>query len=218
LKRSLAAGSGAPSRTNIAEVLFGVDAVYALLPDAQKKMVVRQEELLFQWKNSRAVGAVFSSKCQKETLGHQDDNQLLPCTECRDLLKLHTFQVALNRPIPDDANMKFMPISHQDLDVGDIYFKVKGIRDLVEMNDGNSPWLKFARGVVDGVYAKKDVLLGMVEALVIKTERLAKGKSLKNMSYPSAFSDFCNILASTSMRCDSELWLTAPRVGRYSGS
>jgi len=67
-------------------------------------------------------------------------------------------------------------------------------------NDGNSPWLKFARGVVDGVYAKQDVLLGMVEALVIKTERLAKGKSLKNMSYPSAFSDFCNVLASTSTR------------------
>ena len=132
LKRSLAAGGGAPSRTNIAEVLFGVDAVYALLPDAQKKMVVRREELLFQWKNSRAVGAVFSSKCQKETPGRQDDNQLLPCAECRDLLKLHTFQVALNRPIPDDANMKFTPISHRDLDVGDIYFKVKGIRDLVE--------------------------------------------------------------------------------------
>ena len=66
-------------------------------------------------------------------------------------------------------------------------------------NDGNSPWLKFAQGVVDGVYAKQDVLLGMVKALVIKTEQLAKGKSLKNMSYPSAFSDFCNVLASTSM-------------------
>lgn len=40
----------------------------------------------------------------------------------------------------------------------------------------------------------------MVEALVKKTERLAKGKSLKNMSYPAAFGDFCNILASTSTR------------------
>jgi hypothetical protein len=53
-----------------------------------------------------------------------------------------------------------------------------------------SPWLKFARGVVDGIYAKQEILLGMVEVLVKKTERLAKGKSLKNMSYPSAFNDF----------------------------
>jgi hypothetical protein len=51
---------------------------------------------------------------------------------------------------------------------------------------------------VDGIYAKQDVLLGMVKALVKKTERLAKGKSLKNMTYPSAFNDFCNTLASTS--------------------
>ena len=54
--------------------------------------------------------------------------------------------------------------------------------------------------MVDGIYAKQDVLLGMVEALVKKTERLAKGQSLKNMSYPAAFNDFCNVLASTSTR------------------
>ena len=54
--------------------------------------------------------------------------------------------------------------------------------------------------MVDGIYAKQDVLLGMVEALVKKTEQLAKGKSLKNMSYPPAFNDFCNVLASTSTR------------------
>jgi len=70
----------------------------------------------------------------------------------------------------------------------------------VLQDDGNSLWLKFAQGVVNGVFAKQDVLLGMVEALVKKTERLAKGKSLKNMSYLSAFSDFCNVLASTSTR------------------
>jgi hypothetical protein len=63
-----------------------------------------------------------------------------------------------------------------------------------------SPWFKFARGVVDGIYAKQEALLGMVEVLVKKTERLAKGKSLKNMSYLSAFNDFCNTLASTSTR------------------
>jgi len=66
--------------------------------------------------------------------------------------------------------------------------------------DGPSPWLKFAQGVVDGMYAKQEVLLGMIEALVKKTERLSKGKTLKNMTYRPAFNNFCNLLASTSTR------------------
>ena len=139
LKRSLAAGGGAPSRSNITHVLFGVDAVFTLLPDASKKAVLRQEELLFQWRNSRTVGAVFATKCHQETTQPQGDSQLLPCAECRDLLKLHTFQVVLNRPIPADANMKYTPINCRDPDVSNIYLKVKGVRDLVETVCSNSP-------------------------------------------------------------------------------
>ena len=42
--------------------------------------------------------------------------------------------------------------------------------------------------------------MGMVQAMVIKTKCLSKGKSLNNMSYTLAFNDFCNLLASTSPR------------------
>ncbi|KAF8219154.1 hypothetical protein L208DRAFT_1383096 [Tricholoma matsutake] len=45
-------------------------------------------------------------------------------------------------------------------------------------NDGKSPWLKFAQGVVDGTFNK--------------------GKSLNNMKYASGFNEFCNVLGSTS--------------------
>jgi hypothetical protein len=132
LKRSMAVSGGAPSRTNIAHVLFGVDAAYGLLSDTDKKMVLRQEESLFQWKNSRAVGAVFSTKCSNDVAGRQGDGELLPCVQCHDLLKLHTFQVALNKCMPADANMKYTPNNRRDPEVGDIYLKVKGILDLVE--------------------------------------------------------------------------------------
>jgi hypothetical protein len=64
-------------------------------------------------------------------------------------------------------------------------------------DDGQSPWLKFARGVLDGLY-KSQTLLGMVEAFVIKADRIGKGKSLRNMKYNDTFSNFCNLLASTS--------------------
>ena len=69
----------------------------------------------------------------------------------------------------------------------------------VGQDDGHSPWLKFSRGVLDGLY-KSDTLLGMVEAFVIKADRIRKGKSLRNMKYTDTFSNFCNLLASTSTR------------------
>lgn len=40
----------------------------------------------------------------------------------------------------------------------------------------------------------------MIEALVVKTERLAKGKSLKNMTYPRVFCDFTNCMAAVAPR------------------
>lgn len=38
----------------------------------------------------------------------------------------------------------------------------------------------------------------MVEAMLKKTERLAAGKSLKNMNYPPAFGQLCDVLATIS--------------------
>ncbi|KAK7036915.1 hypothetical protein R3P38DRAFT_3263028 [Favolaschia claudopus] len=40
----------------------------------------------------------------------------------------------------------------------------------------------------------------MVKALVLKSERRAMGKCLKNLKYPTEFDQFCNLLASTSPR------------------
>ncbi|KAK6984479.1 hypothetical protein R3P38DRAFT_2575912 [Favolaschia claudopus] len=49
-------------------------------------------------------------------------------------------------------------------------------------------------GCADG----SDTLTGMIRALVIKQSRLSQGKSLKNMIYTTEFSQFCDMLASTS--------------------
>lgn len=99
--------------------------------------------------------------------------------------------------------MKFVPRVHRNVDLGELYLKYRGLRTLVEVDDGRSPWLKFAQGAVSGEYDSQGVALGMVEALVKRSERTRRGKSLKNMSYDGAFNDFCNILASTSPRAYS---------------
>ncbi|KAF9236370.1 hypothetical protein BU15DRAFT_36788, partial [Melanogaster broomeanus] len=46
----------------------------------------------------------------------------------------------------------------------------------------------------------KSVLLGMVEAMVKKAERLALGQGLQNMRYSDVFDSFCSLLASHSPR------------------
>ena len=54
--------------------------------------------------------------------------------------------------------------------------------------------------MADGLYQGQEVFLGMVEAMVKKTERLAAGKALSNMEYSGAFNQVCNILGSVSPR------------------
>ncbi|KAJ7602229.1 hypothetical protein DFH06DRAFT_1351512 [Mycena polygramma] len=72
------------------------------------------------------------------------------------------------------------------------------VRKLVEQDDGWSAYLKSAQGCV-GTY-KSETLTGMVEALVMKEERLKGGKSLRNTKYSSSFDQFCDLVALISMR------------------
>lgn len=132
LKRSLATGGGAPSRTTLAKGLFGKNSPYKFLTSTHKKMVLRREEMMFKWQNNRSVGAVFSLSCMKEVAISAADGRHIPCAECLDLLHLHTFQNALNRDICPDEHMKFTPGDRRDQELGDLYMRVKGVRDLVE--------------------------------------------------------------------------------------
>lgn len=65
-------------------------------------------------------------------------------------------------------------------------------------DDGHSPWLKFAKGVISGAYRGQETFLGMVEAIVKKTERILAGKSLRNFHYTTAFGQLCDVLATIS--------------------
>ncbi|KAJ7176926.1 hypothetical protein C8R46DRAFT_1346848 [Mycena filopes] len=197
LTRTAVAGGGAPSRQRIIEQLFpGEGLALKDLDDDQQRMVLRRELSLQRWKLARSVGAVFAATCLRD-VRTIDGDEPEPCSECQSLLRLHGFQVVLNRVVPEEENMKFVPKGYQDTELGVLFLKHKGLRQLVATDDGRSPWLKFAVGCTDGTYTS-DTLTGMVKALVIKQDRARKGKLLKNMSYSAEFSHFCDLLASTS--------------------
>lgn len=172
---------------------------YVDLKDTQKRMVHQREAQLVKWRNSHPLGAVYSAACTGD-VDVAFGVEPAACAKCEALYSLHSFRVALNRPPPDEENMKFVPHSHRSTELGKLYLQHKGLRRLVEEEDGQSPWLKFARGAVDGVYEKCGIVLGMVEALVKKSERIRLGKTLRGMKYTGAFNDFCNIIASVSPR------------------
>ncbi|KAJ7716107.1 hypothetical protein DFH07DRAFT_682571, partial [Mycena maculata] len=146
-----------------------------------------------KWKVGRSVGAVFSTNCHRDILT-LEGNDPEPCSACKKLLSLHAFQVAIRRQIPDDKKMKFVPKAYRDPDLGQIYLKYHGVRELVEQVSEDSP---FAQGCADGTY-KSETLTGMVQALVLKQKRVDAGKSLRNMNYDSSFDQFCDLLASIS--------------------
>ncbi|KAF5332101.1 hypothetical protein D9611_008005 [Ephemerocybe angulata] len=193
LARTSVPNGGAPSRTALARNLFGVDAQWSGLTKKQRRMVLRREKSLAVWRNMHDIEAVFSTVCTT-TVYCGSDCDPPPCEACDALYKVHTFQVAIRRPLPKEVNMKFTPKAYRCSQLGEIYLKYTGVRELMEKDDGKSPWLKFAVGVVEGKY-DSDVLLGMVEAFIAKADRLEKGKSLRNMKYSSAFSDFCDVIA-----------------------
>ncbi|KAH7910134.1 hypothetical protein BJ138DRAFT_1114345 [Hygrophoropsis aurantiaca] len=202
--RSSASGGGAPARLQITYELFPDrdkgDCTWANLSRAQQKMVLTREHALYKWRNDRNVGAVFSTRCNGTAILLASGDVPLPCANCQALRKLHTFQNILNRKMPDEENMKFVPKGYRCHDLGTIYLKYKGVRKLIEDNDGQTPWLRFAKGAAAGVYKSQSVLLGMVEAMVKKSERALQGKSLRNMQYTEGFDSFCSLLASTSTR------------------
>ncbi|KAJ6521817.1 hypothetical protein DFH09DRAFT_1424506 [Mycena vulgaris] len=198
IARTSVAGGGAPSRPrlNLAMGLFSMK--YSGLDSSQQRMVLGREITLQRWNIGRAVGAVFSASCLRDVTT-LDGDEPEPCTECWGLYKLHGFKVAIHRPMSEENSMKYVPVAYRDKELGTLYLRYHGVRDLIELDDGRSPWLKFAQGCADGTYSS-DTLTGMVKAMVLKSTRVKQGRCMKNFKYSPEFDQFCNLLASASPR------------------
>lgn len=132
IKRTLAPGGGAPSRPEIAKLIFGPNVVYSQLSNDDKKQILRRENHLYQWRIVRSAGSVYSTKCLEMVPAKSSGQCPRPCTKCLDLFALKSFKVALQRKEAPEDRMKYTPFSWRDSAVSDIYLKVKGVRELVE--------------------------------------------------------------------------------------
>jgi hypothetical protein len=131
LGHSTALGGGARSRPILAAELFN-GRLWRDLPEHEQRVVLRREELEFKWRNSRATGAVYSVKCLRDVYVASRMETLEPCSACSDVLHLRTFQTRINVPMPAEEDMCFVPEGHRCPELGNIYLKYKGVRELVE--------------------------------------------------------------------------------------
>ena len=133
MSRTSSTGGGAPSCHTIAKDLFKIEdtIVWKDLTAGQQKMVLRQEELSQLWKISYPTSSIFSSACEV-TLYGPSSGPPCPCSECDGLYKVHKFLVAINQPMPNEENMKYVPKAYRNPELGTIYLKYKGVRELIE--------------------------------------------------------------------------------------
>ena len=136
LRRSSATGGGAPSRSKIARLLFqeyGDDTgSWTSLSGREQRLVKQRERSLYKWVNSRAVGAVFSTNCP-DTVHFLRNGLPAPCDPCEALLRLHLFQVQLGRKMPTIDNFRYVPKEHRCTELGEIYLKYEGVKELLEL-------------------------------------------------------------------------------------
>ncbi|KAI0026653.1 hypothetical protein K488DRAFT_34225, partial [Vararia minispora EC-137] len=193
-------GGGAPSREDIARTMFSLSSNerhWKSLTSEKKRLVrIRQGEL-HTWFIRREVGAIFSASCRHEARCSADGSHR-ECEECEALRRHPRFRAAINKPIPAEKNARYTPIEHRQVELGKLYMRYNGLKSLVELDDGQSPFLRFAKAAAEGSYRDCEVLVGLIEALTIKSERELKGRSMKNMKYSPALDGFFQVLHSLS--------------------
>lgn len=131
LLRSSVLGGGSRSRSQLSQQLF-TGRLWKDLEAHEKRVVLRREELEYKWRNSRAVGAVYATNCLRDIPVDDPSTDPSPCSACNALRHLRVFQTRINLPMPTEENFKFVPKSSRCPQLGAIYLKYKGVRELVE--------------------------------------------------------------------------------------
>lgn len=131
LRRVSTPGGGAPSRYKIAHALWpklGEErSKWKNLSKKRQDTVLRREETLYAWRNLFGLGTIVSTQCSGIA---STTNQ--PCEHCSGLLSFHPFQNQLNKKLPKEENMKFVPKAYHSAELGKIYLKYTGVRQLIE--------------------------------------------------------------------------------------
>ncbi|KAH9943952.1 hypothetical protein B0H21DRAFT_469767 [Amylocystis lapponica] len=201
LARTVVLSGGAPPRHKLkAEILMNHHRVSQgrLTKKQLTKRILAAERVHAIWLNHHTIGAVFSPKCKKFT---QTSGDILhACEECMKVLRCKTFRTALRRTMPRKGNSKFTPKAYRNPVAGEAYLRHRDVQELMEMDEGKSRWLIFAKRGVKGRYKNHEAFLGMMDTVMKVEDRLFRGKKITNIKYDAAYDSICTMLALLSPR------------------
>ncbi|KAG8765471.1 hypothetical protein FRC12_007479 [Ceratobasidium sp. 428] len=123
------------------------------------------------------------------------------CTKCAELFITPSFQRALSRkPVEDPKNRKFVPHVFRNKNQGILYAKYFGLEEIFTQADSKliTPLMQYVHLVLQGKITEKSTFFGIMQAIVAKEDRLARGKGMQNMRYSPGYIDFCSIAHSMS--------------------
>lgn len=192
IERTAASGGGGKSVSSIAQDIF--NTAFARLSEPERRQVLDAQEHSHTWINKHGMDPVrvYSRSCLQEVVD-LSPHRSLPCKECRGVLSSRAFKTAIHRPRPDDSRYIHTPYRFRSALLGQIYARTIGVRDLLEKKVRNSPFVRYALGVVRGKY-KDEVFEGMMEAVLTQHDKDDRGVGKQNFKYSPAYDEFTQIL------------------------
>ena len=216
LERTGAHGGGGPSVSSLAKELYGKKFRY--LSKSRKRQVKVAQRHEWLWLNHHTEGAVYSTKCTKEaeaqysscSLTSHSNPQLMPCKNCNNLFKLKAFKNILRIPRPADENYKHVNFEYRNEKLASIFGRCVGLREIIEVrivisllglqsdhiqqDKSNSPMIRYCKGVVSGKYKGDDMFGLLLQAVVIKREKEARGVGMQNFKYAPDLVEFAHVI------------------------
>lgn len=236
LDRTGAQGGGGESVSSIAHALF--QKKYSRLNTRRKNDVKTAQMHTWKWRNDHKANRIFSTSCLK-TISYQQDGCTTPqdtaCQECVAVLAIKSFKSALNIARPPDENYKYLnkEYCHEKLAIH--YGRCKGLREIIEVfilpiqssvpdmtvNQDNThgPLIRYCKGVISGNYKGNNMFGNLLQAVVIKQEKEARGVGMQNFKYTPDLVEFAHIIHTHSPKAYESLKeffpLPSPRTLKF---
>lgn len=130
LRRTGFAGGGARALTDIAKNRFG--KAFSELGKQKKQEVVDVQLHEHKWRNDHQKLRVFASKCKQHVAKPVLNCRAQPCDECSALLSNKRFKAILRKPTPDDKDFIYTNHRYRSKNLGEIYARTIGLRQIIE--------------------------------------------------------------------------------------
>ncbi|KAJ6478183.1 hypothetical protein C8R45DRAFT_1216427 [Mycena sanguinolenta] len=217
LDRAASTGGGARALSYYSEQLFNKD--YEDLSEPEKDQANMAQLHGRTWWNdvSNGIMATFSTKCLKTVeIDPGSTGSMPPCNECVLVFTSRQYKTAINKPVPDAKNLRFVPKAYQNTHGGLLFAKFQGLEELMKENNSHSLARRFIQHVLDGDFKNDKVFMGIIEAKILAKTREIKGCGMQNFKHNEDVDALFGLIHTISPRAYREISKHIPLRSEHS--